>query len=44
MLDHVLNVGGSEAADCKADAAYMFTVVHKYVTQDLYGSTPEAHE
>ena len=44
MLDQVLNVGDSEAADCKADTAYMFMVAHKDVTQDLYGSTPEAHE
>ena len=44
MLDQVLNVGGSEAADCKADTVYMFTVVHKDVTQDFYGTTPEARE
>ena len=44
MLDQVLNVGGPEVADCKADTAYMFTAAHKDVTQDLYGSTPEARE
>ena len=44
MLDQVLNVDGLEAADCKADTAYMFTVAQKNVTQDLYGSTPEARE
>ena len=44
MLDQVLNVGGTEAAYCKADTAYMFTAAHKDVTQDLYGSTPEARE
>ena len=44
MLDQVLNVGGLEAVDYKADTAYMFTVVHKDVTQDLYGPTPEAQE
>ena len=44
MLDQVLNLGGSEAVDFKADTAYMFTVAHKDATQDLYGSTPEARE
>ena len=44
MLDQVLSVGGTEAADCKADTAYMFTAAQKDVTQDLYGTTPEARE
>ena len=44
MLDQVLNVGGTEVADCKADTAYMLTAAHKDVTQDLYGTTPEARE
>ena len=44
MLDQVLNVGSTEVADCKADTAYMFTAAHKDVTQDLYGTTPEARE
>ena len=38
----VLNVGNTEAVDCKADTAYMFTVAHKDITHDLYESTPEA--
>ena len=42
MLDQVLNVGGSEAVDCKADITCVFTVAHKDVAQDLYGSTSEA--
>ena len=44
MLDQVLNVGSPEAVDCRDDTTYMLTVVHKDVIQDLYGSTPEAHE
>ena len=44
ILNQVLNVGDSEAVDCKADTAYMFTAVHKDVTQDFYGSTPEMRE
>ena len=44
MLDQVLSVGGTGVADCIADTAYMFTVAHKDVTQDLYGTTPEARE
>ena len=44
MLDQVMNVGGSEATDCKADTVYMLTAVHKDVMQDMYGSTPEARE
>ena len=35
MLDQVLNVGSTEVADCKADTAYMFTAMHKDVTQGL---------
>ena len=44
MLDQVFNVDSPKTEDHKADTAYMFTVAHKDITQDLYGSTTEVRE